>query len=135
MSLQLTGTLSAFLDGYFSGEGTCTGPGCLDGTFYDLNATSGKNPIEFSPTLDTIPEPVPTNIDFATSSLYIPTLCGGDQPNCNVTGSFPSGNVDYKPITGTYTAVLVSPEPSAFILLATGLTMLALMPRRKRLTD
>jgi hypothetical protein len=132
-SLQLTGTLTASLDGWFPGNGMCTGPGCLDGAFYDLNATSDNNPIEFSPTLDTIPEPVPTNIDFATSSLFIPTLSGGDQPNCSVTGNFPSGNVDYKPISGTYTAVL-APEPSAVILFATGLTVLALMPRRKRLT-
>jgi hypothetical protein len=135
VSLQLTGTLTASLDGWFPGTGTCTGTGCLDGAFYDLNATPGDNPIEFSPTLDTIPELVPTNIDFATSSLFIPTLCGGDQPGCNVTGSFPSGNVDYKPISGTYTAVVLAPEPNAVILVATGLTLLAFMRRRKRLTD
>src|SRR5579864_8440400 len=40
-SLQLTGTLTASLDGFFSGQGTCTGPGCLIGAFYDTNAVSG----------------------------------------------------------------------------------------------
>ena len=134
VSLQLTGTLAASLDGYFSGKGTCIGTGCLTGAFYDTNAVSGDNPIEFSPTLPTIPEPVPTNIDFASSSLFVPTLCGGDQPNCNVTGNFPSGNVDYKPVSGTYTAVLLSPEPSAVILQVSGFAMLAFLVWRKRRT-
>ena len=132
ISLQLTGTLTASLDGFFSGTGTCIGAGCLTGAFYDTNAVTGDNPIEFSPTLGTIPEPVPTNIDFATSSLFVPTLCGGDQPNCNVTGDFPSGNVDYKPVSGTYTAVVLSPEPSAVILQVSGVVILAFLVRRKR---
>ena len=129
INLQLTGSLNASLDTYVGlGEGPCTGPGCLqNGFFYDSNFVSG-NPIEFSPTLDTIPTSISLPIDPSDSTLFVPTGCGGDQSNCGQTGSFPTG--DARLSSGTYTAEALSPEPSSVILFVIGVAMLGFLSRR-----
>lgn len=134
-SMQLTGTLTASLNGFYNGSGTnpCNGPNCLlADLLYDAGALSPDNPIEFSPSLPTIDAPTPEAIDGGNNSLlFVPSSCGGDQPSCGATGSFPGG-ADYGLISGTYTSVAESPEPSSVILLAMGAMLVGFPLCRRR---
>jgi hypothetical protein len=127
VSMQLTGTLTASLNGFYNGSGTnpCSGPNCLlPDLVYDTGAISPYNPIEFSPSLPTLDAPTPEALDGGNNTLlFVPSLCGGDQPSCGTTGSFPGG-ADYELTSGTYTSVAEAPEPSPVILLAIGAMML-----------
>src|SRR6202035_2281350 len=93
--------------------------------------------IEFGPALSGFPalntSPLPLTRGPDGTALYVPALCGGDQPLCNSVGSFPGGDFDLT--SGTYTLVDITPsvpEPGAGILLVTGAAMLGYL-RRKRL--
>ncbi len=121
--LNLTGTLTAALDSLGTAP-VCNQPGCTSPPyFYDSGANPSLSPIEFNPTILTFSAPTPTAFGAGTS-LFVPTGCGGDQPSCNNTGTFPAnGNLDYEHTSGTYTAVAI-PEPGSVILLAAGLAML-----------
>lgn len=108
ISLSLTGTLNATLDG-FGTPPVCNQPSCTEPpVFYDLNALSGQSPIEWNPTLPVIPALTPTALGGGSdgSLLTVPTGCGGDHPGCNATGSFPaSSTAIYQLVSGTYTAI------------------------------
>jgi hypothetical protein len=144
LSMTLTGTggLNASLDGnYFNGSGTnpCVdnSPICLPSGlsfFYDSGAVSGDDPIEFHIDASSFglnaPTPEPLVGGPGGTELAVAGLCGGDQPSCGQTGTFPSGN--YNLSSGTYTSVdeSAAPEPSSVVLLLTGIVMLGLPSRR-----
>lgn len=145
ISIQMTGTLNVSLDTY--GTPTCNAPGCLSGSgstgsrvLYDPNALPGFNPIEFTPNLGdqfNAPTPQPLLGGPSGSLLFVPGMCGGDQPACNTTGAFPgNGQTDYELTSGTYTSVDVGPdpvpEPDSIILLVTGTGFLGLLSHRTR---
>jgi hypothetical protein len=139
LSLQMTGSLNV---SFAWGSPACTNANkCLDlgsgSVFYDPGVLAGDNPIEFGPSLSPIfgfdaptPEPLEGGDDGTT--LFIPGICGGDQPNCNATGTFPTGN-DYLLASGTYTSVDIgpsAPEPGSAILLTSGFVLLGFQLRR-----
>lgn len=137
---QLTGTLAATLD---FGPILCTGGACFPGTDHIYAPPApGNNPIELSVDIPTPPgfdSPTPTplvggNPDIFTG-LIVPLNCGGNQPNCGATGSFP-GDAIYALTSGTYTSVDIAPsvpEPSSVILLMTGVAMLGFPHAAKQL--
>jgi hypothetical protein len=145
-SFQLTGTLNASLVPGLSPS--CTSPGCLGGNgFYDSGVLPGYDPIEFGPVLNYPPlssllTTTPVSLvglqPGNPTVLFVPALCGGDQPLCNTTGAFPGGaDADYALVSGTYTAVDQGPspvpEPSSVILLVTGVAMLGFLTAAKQL--
>jgi hypothetical protein len=138
ISIHMAGSLNASLNAY--GSPACNNPTlCLGGgVLYDANALSGFNPIEFSPILPgfsrSMPVNVPTPQPIATgpsgSLLFIPYYCGGDQPACRDSGTFPVG-ADFQAQSGMYTAVDTSaPEPAAALLFSLGMTGIAILRRR-----
>ncbi len=137
VSVSFAGTLNGSLDIY--GIPTCTASGCISGAvLYDAGALPGFNPIEFAPDIDNFDAPTsqPLLAGPTGAELFVPGLCGGDQPACNTTGAFPgNGAIDYFLASGTYTSVDVGPslvpEPSSVILLTTGAGMLGLLSRRR----
>jgi hypothetical protein len=137
ISIQMTGTLNVFLDAY--GDPTCTAPGCIGGNLlYDPNALSGYNPIEFSPEIGQFNAPTPQPLAGGPNGalLFVPGMCGGDQPACNTNGAFPgNGQTPYELTSGTYTSVDVGPdpvpEPDSIILLMSGTGVLGLMSHRR----
>ena len=132
ISLQLTGTLTASLDGV-GVPPYCVSGGCFNSSFYDLGALPSHDPIEFSPSVSSFNAPTPEPVEGGPNEteLYVPALCGGDQPLWNTTGAFP-GDADaaYNVTSGTYTSVDVSPEPGSVILLVTGVAILGFLKRR-----
>lgn len=108
VNLNMTGTLNTTLDGW-GAPPQCNAAACTEPPlFYDANALSGVNPIEWNPTMDTIPATGPTAFGPGTS-LFIPFSCGGDVASCGQTGVFPgSATVDYQVISGAYTAIDVT---------------------------
>ena len=136
LSVSLTGSLNASLDAY--GAPPCTAPGCLNLTsaknLYDPNATPGLNPIEFNPNIDNFDAPTPQSLIGGPSGalLFVPGMCGGDQPACNTPAAFlGNGAIDYELTSGTYTSVdLSTPEPGSAILVVTGI--LGLLSQRTR---
>lgn len=134
----LTGTLNASLDVYGTPP-VCTAPGCLQAPLlYDAGALPGFNPIELAVILPTFDAPTPLPVPGGPGGtlLFVPGMCGGDQPACNTTGAFPgNGSTDYLLTSGTYTSVDLGPspvpEPSSMMLLVTGVGMLGLMAWRK----
>lgn len=129
ISISLTGTLNASLDGF--GAPACGVPGCLKPpVLYDMGVLPGYNPIEFSPSLPTFDAPTPESLSGGVngSLLFVAHFCGGDQPACNTTGAFPGGTADYTMASGTYTSVDLgpspTPEPGSVILVVTGLAVL-----------
>jgi hypothetical protein len=135
VSIQLTGTLAASLDGLYPAP-YCVSPLCVvNGYTYDSGVLPSFDPIEFSPDFPTLNAPTPEALAGGAdgSELYVPTLCGGDQAACNSTGSFPTG-ADFNLTSGTYTSVDVSPsapEPGSVILLITGVGTLGFLSRRR----
>jgi hypothetical protein len=143
-SFQLTGTLNASL--VPGPPPSCVSPGCLD-ALYDSGVLPGYDPIEFGlvlnyPPLSSLLTTTPVSLvglqPGNPTVLFVPALCGGDQPLCNTPGAFPGGpEADYALVSGTYTAVdegpSPTPEPSSVILLVTGVAMVGFLPRRKRL--
>ena len=132
-SLSLTGSLNASL--IYGTPPQCTAPGCLQApVLYDPNALPGFNPIEFFAALPTFDAPTPQPLAGGVNGalLFVPGMCGGDQPQCNTTGAFPgNGATDYLLASGTYTSVDVStPEPPSLILFTTGAGILGLSIRR-----
>lgn len=137
-SISLTGSLNASL--IYGIPPQCTAPGCLDlsgKVLYDPNALSGYNPIEVSPTLPTFDAPTPQPVGGGPDGtlLFVPRMCGGDQPACNTAGAFPGGpNADYQITSGTYTSVDVGPspvpEPASWALVFCGLMALVTLRRR-----
>ena len=145
-SFQLTGTLNASL--VPGSPPSCISPGCLAGNgFYDSGVLPSQDPIQFGPVLN-----YPPLSSLLTSTpvslvglqpgnptvLFVPALCGGDQPLCNTPGAFPGGpDADYALVSGTYTAVDQGPspvpEPSSVILLVTGVAMLGFLTAAKQL--
>jgi hypothetical protein len=125
--INMTGTLNASLDAY--GTPTCTAPGCFNTSqskvLYDPNALPGFNSIEFSPDIDNFnaPTPEPLLVGPNGALLFVPNMCGGDQPACNTTGAFPGNSMTpYQLTSGTYTSVdLSAPEPGSAILVVTGI--------------
>jgi len=141
VSIQLTGTLNASLDGFYNGSGTppyCVSAGCTGPDFgYDLGALPSHDPIEFGPTISQFNAPTPEPLEGGANGtiLYVPLLCGGDQPLCNVTGSFPGdAAAGYQLTSGTYTSV-ATPEPSSVTFLAMGVAMLGFLSLRERLAS
>jgi hypothetical protein len=133
-SAQLTGTLTASL--VLGPPPSCVSPNCLGSdAFYDSGVLPSHDPIEFGLVLNSL---APTNGSVSLvglqpgnpTVLYVPALCGGDQPNCNAPGSFPGGG-DYALVSGTYSiADINTPEPNSVSLLVTGVAMLGFMMRR-----
>jgi hypothetical protein len=123
LSITLSGSLNASLNSY--GAPSCSGPLCLQhNVLYDTGTLPGYKPIEFSPTLPTFNAPIPEALVGGPNGtlLFVPGLCGGDQPSCGKTGTFPGG-ADYELTSGTYTSVDITPtpEPGGLVLLCTGL--------------
>ena len=156
VSFQLTGTLNASL--VPGPPPSCVSPGCLNGGLYDSGVLSGHDPIEFGlvlnyPPLSSLLTTTPVSLvglqPGNPTVLFVPALCGGDQPLCNTAQAFPGGpNADYALVSGTYTAVDEGPssvpEPSSVILLVTGVALLGFRSRsgnsrdstpEKRLSD
>jgi hypothetical protein len=138
ITMQLTGTLALSLNSFAPAAGPlppCVSPLCLPGGefLYHSPTLPGQDPIEFGPafpSLSTTSSPQPLVGGPTGTGFYIPTTCGGNQPLCNTTGSFPSG--DFVLASGTYTLVSTpAPEPSAGILLVTGAGMMGFLLRRK----
>jgi len=145
ISIQMTGTLNASLDSY--GTPTCTAPGCLSGSgvtgsrvLYDPNASPGFNPIEFNPNLgNQFDAPTPQALTGGPNGtlLFVPNMCGGDQPACNTTGAFPGNSATpYQLTSGTYTSVDIGPspvpEPATVLQIISGLLPIAGLTVRKR---
>jgi len=146
-TIQMTGTLNVSFDVY-GVPPQCTASGCVSGNgptgsrvLYDPNALPGFNPIEFAPAVPAFSTPTPVDVPTPQpllggpngSLLFVPGMCGGDQPACNTTGAFPgNGAIDYQLTSGTYTAVdITAPEPGSLILFGTGAGMLGLLSRRR----
>lgn len=133
-SLSLTGSLNASL--IYGTPPLCTAPGCLKPPIlYDPNALPGYNPIEFFAALPTFDAPTPQPLAGGVNGalLFVPNMCGGDQPLCNTPGAFPgNGPSDYLLTSGTYTSVdVTTPEPPSLILFATGVGILGLVSIRR----
>jgi hypothetical protein len=139
-SMQLTGTLNANL--VLGTVPQCVSPGCLGGsTFYDSGVLPSHDPIEFGLVLNSAAIEAAPNTPSPVSLvglqpgnptvLYVPALCGGDQPDCNAPGAFPGGNdADYALVSGTYSTVdETTPEPSS-VVLVTAAAMLGFLIRR-----
>jgi hypothetical protein len=133
-SLGLTGTLAASLNS-FAPAPFCVSPDCLQGGgyFYDSGVLPAHDPIEFGSALSALitSSPLPLVGGPNGTALYVPALCGGDQPLCNKIGSFPAGSFDLT--SGSYTLVDITssvPEPTAGILLVTGAALLGLLRRK-----
>jgi hypothetical protein len=128
LSVNLTGSLNASLNAY--GTPVCTAPGCLgSNVLYDPNTVPGLNPIEFNPDIPmqgfNAPTPQPLIGGPNGTLLFVPGMCGGDQPPgvCGSIGTFPgNGMISYQLTSGTYTSVDLSvPEPDSAILVVTGI--------------
>ena len=139
-SLELTGSLNASLS--LGPPPFCGSTGCLGGPFYDSGALPSEDPIEFGlvlnlPTILANPNtPSPVSLvglqPGNPTVLYVPALCGDDQPACNAPGAFPGGNnADYALVSGTYTSVdETAPEPSSVVLVVAGIAILGPLTRR-----
>ena len=137
-SLTLTGTLAGtFTGGPVACSGLCFG----DPDEIYIPPAPGSNPIEFSPSLQPCPPPGFTaspgggnlcggNPNLETGFI-VPLNCGGNQPNCGMTGSFPGG-ANYALYSGSYTAVdlTTAPEPSTMVLMLTGIGLIFVMRKR-----
>jgi hypothetical protein len=138
VSMSLTGTLTASLDGSGNSSALYNCPVCLLPAYiYDSGVLPSDDPIEFGPSLSLVfgfdaPTPEPLEGGANNTTLAVPSSCGGDQPLCGTTGSFPVGN-DYELTSGTYTSVDVgpsAPEPGSIILLVAGVGVLGFLSRR-----
>jgi hypothetical protein len=131
LSVLLVGSLNASLDA-FGAPPLCVTSGCFGPpVLYDSGVLPGYQPIEFSPTLPTFDAPTPEPLGGGPNGteLFVPGMCGGDQPNCNQPGAFPGGPAaDYEMASRMYTSVDVSPgavpEPGSYALLLCGLVAL-----------
>ena len=137
VSAPLTGSLNVMF-GVYGTPAVCSAPGCL-GTpvFYDPNADPTYNPIEISFGIPNFDAPVPTHLAPNGTLLFVPYMCGNDQPKCNQPGAFlGNGAVDVEASAlegeSYYTSVDIGPdplpEPSSLVLLTTG--VMGLLARR-----
>lgn len=117
LSLHLTGTLAGLLNTYDP----------INQVLDDSGAVS--TPIAFGPDLSTFNAPTSTPLVSGPNgtNLIVPALCGGDQPNCNAVGSFPTGSFNL--FSGSYTSTAL-PEPGSLPLVSLGFLGLPLVALR-----
>ncbi len=135
VSLSLTGSLTATLDGWDDGStNVCYNNSsfCLGSEFFfDLNAANTYNPIEFGPSINNLYAPTPTSLIGGSNGtvLFVPGLCGNDQPNCRTAGDFAFGDFDLT--SGSYTSVDQSPEPGTGFLFVISLCAFGILSARR----